>query len=970
MAPPRKAHVPGHVSHAAAVLREGWVTKVHMEGGGGRTTQDLTIRRENRRLLMVGDDPAWAELIGSLLAETEFELEHVAGLSIALERLTKGGFALVLLDLGLPDSDGIDTLRRVHAHSPELPVVVLGHHEDNELAARLVQEGVQDFLVKEHTNGLALGCILRRAIQRKRAEVAIRASAATWWALLDATGEAAFLMDTEGIVLALNETAAQQLGGSVDELLGACIWDFTSPEMAAIRKTRVEDVIRLAKPVRFEDEHAKLWFDNSIYPILDMMSNVTSLAVYAHDITKRKRTDQELMTLARFPSENPNPVLRLGGDGTLLYANAASQPLLNHWGCSVGQCVPEFGCKLVADALASQRGTTFDIECGERAFTFTVIPVVDAGYVNLYGGDITERKRAEAYHETCRQVLQILNEPGDLRNSIQRILATLKTRTGFDAVGIRLQDGDDFPYYVQQGFSKDFLLTENTLVARAADGGVCRDKDGKVCLECTCGLVISGKTDPSNPLFTKGGSCWTNDSFPLLELPADQDPRLHPRNRCIHQGYASVALVPVRNKDRIVGLIQFNDRRKGRFSRDTIEVMERIASHIGEALMRKQAEDDVRFQKILLESQNEASIDGILNVDANEKMIWFNRRFLEMWAIPEEVVQSHSDEAALQSVLDKLVHPQAFIEKAMYLHEHKDLKSREEIRLKDGRVFDRYSSPVVDADGTYLGRVWLFRDITARKRTEEELQGTLADLTRAHEDLKVSQLQLIQLAKMQSVGQLAAGVAHEVKNPLAIALMGVEYLSGTLDTRDGQTAMVLNDTKEAILRADNIVRELLRFSTPSKLDLNLEDLNGIVAHTLNSAMYEARKRHISIQTELGEGLPHLQLDRGKIEQTLLNLCMNGIEAMPEGGTLLIRTRANQLQTGATEVILEVEDTGPGIADEDLARIFDPFFTKKGVGEGTGLGLTVARQILDLHGGTLRISNRVEGGAKASITLKT
>jgi two-component system sensor histidine kinase HupT/HoxJ len=92
--------------------------------------------------------------------------------------------------------------------------------------------------------------------------------------------------------------------------------------------------------------------------------------------------------------------------------------------------------------------------------------------------------------------------------------------------------------------------------------------------------------------------------------------------------------------------------------------------------------------------------------------------------------------------------------------------------------------------------------------------------------------------------------------------------------------------------------------------------------------------------------------------------------MPEGGTLLIRTRANQLQTGATEVILEVEDTGPGIADEDLARIFDPFFTKKGVGEGTGLGLTVARQILDLHGGTLRISNRVEGGAKASITLKT
>jgi PAS domain S-box-containing protein len=92
-----------------------------------------------------------------------------------------------------------------------------------------------------------------------------------------------------------------------------------------------------------------------------------------------------------------------------------------------------------------------------------------------------------------------------------------------------------------QGFSAD----RKHALERGKDGGVCRDKDGNVRLECTCGLVISGKTDPSNPLFTKGGSCWTNDSFPLLDLPSDQDPRLHPRNNCIHQGYASVALIPV-----------------------------------------------------------------------------------------------------------------------------------------------------------------------------------------------------------------------------------------------------------------------------------------------------------------------------------------------------------------------------------------------------------------------------------------
>ena len=212
--------------------------------------------------------------------------------------------------------------------------------------------------------------------------------------------------------------------------------------------------------------------------------------------------------------------------------------------------------------------------------------------------DITERKLAENYREMGREVLRILNESGDLQESIQSVLAALKTRTGVDAVGLRLQEGEDFSYFVQDGFPKDFLLTENTLLQRGKDGGVCRDEDGSVRLECTCGLVISGKTDPSHPLFTRGGSCWTNDSFLLLDLPSDQDPRPQPRNNCIHQGYASVALIPVRTKVGIVGLIQFNDKRKGRFTLESIEMLEDIAAHIGSALMRKQAQ-------LALEQKNE-----------------------------------------------------------------------------------------------------------------------------------------------------------------------------------------------------------------------------------------------------------------------------------------------------------------------------------------------------------------------------
>ncbi len=198
-----------------------------------------------------------------------------------------------------------------------------------------------------------------------------------------------------------------------------------------------------------------------------------------------------------------------------------------------------------------------------------------------------ERKQAELYREMVCEILKVLNETGDLRTFLPRVVEILKQRTGFDGVGIRLEDNGDFPYFSQQGFSESFLLTENTLCEEGRRGAV---GSCEVRLECACGLVISGKTDPVNPFFTRGGSFWTNDSAPLLTLPASLDPRLNPRNQCVHHGYASIALIPIRCKDRIEGLIHLNDRRKGRFTLEVVELLEGIAAHIGAALMRRQTE--------------------------------------------------------------------------------------------------------------------------------------------------------------------------------------------------------------------------------------------------------------------------------------------------------------------------------------------------------------------------------------------
>jgi signal transduction histidine kinase len=208
-----------------------------------------------------------------------------------------------------------------------------------------------------------------------------------------------------------------------------------------------------------------------------------------------------------------------------------------------------------------------------------------------------------------QKILHILNEPADLQDSLQQVIATVKASIGIDAVGIRLQKGDDYPYYAQEGFSLEFLEKENSLVYRSKEGGLCRDANGKPLLECTCGLVISGKADLSNPLFTRGGSAWTNDSLPLLDLPADHDPRTHPRNTCIHHQYASIALVPIRAKGVIIGLLHLNDRRTGRFTIETVQLLEAIGENIGESLLRKQEETErEKLEAQLHQSQKLESI--------------------------------------------------------------------------------------------------------------------------------------------------------------------------------------------------------------------------------------------------------------------------------------------------------------------------------------------------------------------------
>ena len=327
----------------------------------------------------------------------------------------------------------------------------------------------------------------------------------------------------------------------------------------------------------------------------------------------------------------------------------------------------------------------------------------------------------------------------------------------------------------------------------------------------------------------------------------------------------------------------------------------------------------------------------------------------------------------------------------------------ETVRLRsDGAPIDVSLSiaPIRDERGHVTGALVIARDITVVQRAireaaqsseklsdrERMLRRALLALRQSHEDAKTTQLQLVQSAKLESIGRLAAGVAHEVKNPLAVILFAIDYLADAIPSPDENAITALKDAREAVTRADSVIRGLLDFSTATELSPTTQDVNEVLRRALQLVRHALTKAHVLAVEDLGDGLPEAMLDRNKIEQVFVNLMINAIDAMPSGGTLILRSRrdrmtevgrevgvrkTDQFQVGQSIIVVEVEDTGTGIDENVRARLFDPFFTTKPPGKGTGLGLAVCKSIVALHGGTIRIENKAGGeGTRATVVFRS
>ncbi|GFO69764.1 hypothetical protein GMLC_33430 [Geomonas limicola] len=362
----------------------------------------------------------------------------------------------------------------------------------------------------------------------------------------------------------------------------------------------------------------------------------------------------------------------------------------------------------------------------------------------------------------------------------------------------------------------------------------------------------------------------------------------------------------------------------------------------------RQSEQALRLKSALLEAQSDATLDAILVVDNDKRVAFHNRQFLEVFEVPASVLDGPDNSALLKHALGLVRHPDLFLKRVLYLYDHPWETSRDEIELKNGRILDRYSAAVLSKDGYCYGRMWTFRDVTEQRRYESER---------------------VKIEKLESLGVLAGGIAHDFNNILAGIMGGISFAQEFI-SQDHPAHQPLATAELASVRAADLARQLITFARGGDLVKKPVSVQQVVEEAVSFALRGSNvKGSITIQ----EALHPIHADEGQIGQAIYNLILNAKQAMPCGGTVTVSARNETLGPDNPDglpageyVRVSCADQGCGISQDDLVKIFDPYFTTKSF--GTGLGLASVYSIVKKHGGSISVATEPGSGATFTMLL--